>query len=188
MGIKWWVAALSIVGWVVSCSSSDDETGGSSTTASGGGAGGGFATGCCGVELPCPTGQSCSGSSSALADGVGECQPAPSEGSCWNDLDCPTDGICLGQASCVCGDGCTPSATPGTCQPMGEPCCHEEDDCTAGDLCVGAGAFTKGRCVAPLEDGECFGDDDCSAGTCETEQICPCGANCITAPGICSNG
>jgi hypothetical protein len=188
MSIKGLVAALSIVGWVASCSSSDDETGGSSTAAGGGGTGGGAATGCCGLELPCPTGQSCAGSSSALADGVGECQPAPSEGSCWNDLDCLADGICLGAASCVCGTGCGPQANPGSCQATGEPCCHDENDCTTDQICVGATVYIKGRCVDPLSDGQCYQDEDCSAGTCETEMVCACGANCPTAPGICVDG
>ena len=184
MGTKEWIAAVGIAACVVSCSSSEDETNGGST----GDGGGGAATGCCGVDLACPAGQSCAGSSSVLADTVGECQPTPSAGSCWNDLDCPTDGLCLGAASCVCGTGCSSGGNPGTCDSMGEPCCHVESDCTSGQLCVGAGAFTKGRCVDLPPDGQCYYDEDCAPGTCETEMICSCGANCVTAPGICSGG
>ena len=162
-------------------------TGGRAGGAAGGGAGDAGIPVCCGVDVLCPEGYSCAGPD--LRAHLGTCEPAPEDGSsCWNTYDCPADGICTGQTTCSCDEDCLVPNSPGTCEPMGEPCCRDTDDCDVGELCVGAGGYAKGRCEALPAAGECYTDADCAAGTCAGAAVCQCGANCPTLPGTCSSG
>ena len=161
--------------------------GGQSTGDSGGLAGGGQMPECCGVEVSCPPGYSCAGPD--LRANRGSCEPTPADAaSCWNTYDCPADGICTGQTTCACDDDCSEPNSPGTCEPMGEPCCRDDEECEADEVCVGADGYYKGRCEPLPAEGECFTDVDCATGECVGAERCPCGTNCPTLSGTCTAG
>ena len=177
--------------------SAGSAAGGIAGTATGGSAGGGaggssgHGTGatagipeCCGVDQPCPSGYSCQGTHGDLADSVGTCEPTPTDGGCWNDIDCPGSGLCTGQTFCACGVQCFAPPSPGTCEPMGEPCCLANEDCEDG-VCLGASVFRKGRCAEAPTDGACYTTDDCASGVCSGGSACGCGANCVSTLGTC---
>jgi hypothetical protein len=171
---------------------SGDQTGGSTGSGSGGtgtgspgGAGG--ASDCCGYDVACPSGTSCQGTRDDFVANTGACEPTPTDGGCWNTTDCPADGLCTGVRPCGCTSSCDTPPTPGTCDPMGEPCCLTDADC-GQRICIGAGGFDKGRCVDAPSDGTCYTDDDCAGGDCVGAEVCPCGTNCPTLPGTCTTG
>jgi hypothetical protein len=160
-------------------------TGGTSTVGTGGGTG--TATGCCGVDRTCSSGYSCAGSVEQLLANQGACELTPPTGGCYNDVDCPQDGLCRSAVICACNSECFTASLPGTCEQVGEPCCHTAEDCTDGQQCVGTGVYIKGRCMAPPNSGQCYTSADCSTGRfCKGAKTCPCGTNCAVQPGSCA--
>jgi len=157
------------------------------TTGGGGTSTGGTGTGCCGLGQPCPQGYSCAGNSDELFNRLGRCEPTPPSGSCYNDIDCPQDGLCRSAVTCPCDAECFAANQPGTCEAVGEACCHANEDCTAGQRCIGFGTFTKGRCMTAPGSTGCYTNGDCSTGRfCYLAQVCACGANCATQSGFCA--
>ena len=62
-------------------------------------------------------------------------------------------------------------------------CCNSDADCP-GDFVCGPG----NSCIAPLEPGQCFNDEDCyMIQTCVGATVCPCELLCVapTMPGQC---
>ena len=173
------------------------RTGGTTTPTGGatGGTPGGASTstggsavpgGCCGIDLSCPSGYSCAGNTDQLSSKLGRCEPTPVNGGCYNDVDCPQDGLCRSAVTCACDADCSAANQPGTCERVGEPCCHAQGDCAEGELCVGVGAFVKGRCMTAPSSNQCYTIGNCPTGHyCYGAETCHCGANCPTLPGNC---
>jgi hypothetical protein len=118
---------------------------------------------------------------------LGTCEPTPADGSCYNDIDCPQDGLCRSAVTCACNAQCFAANRPGTCERVGEPCCHVPEDCPDGQRCIGAGVLTKGRCMTAPSGSGCHTNGDCRTGLfCYGAKICPCGTNCPTQLGSCA--
>ena len=134
-------------------------------------------TPCCSSDGDCPAGLVCAGLDSQ-PDSEGVCrEPAPGD-DCWTDSECPDGMVCEGALSLWCGVHGPPERL-GTCVRSNLPCCSSDDDCRAGQLCVG-GDDGQGRCFYPAASELCWADGECSSGTvCWDARICPCGANCL---------
>ena len=141
---------------------------------------------CCTEDADCGDGLICVGAD--LPDG-GDCWPPLSDGRCFTDDDCDPDQLCVGAGFCSCLEDC--DGGPGTCEHMLPPgCCAGDEDCSDGFHCVDApfGLEDEGVCKGPVEEGQCWDDDDClGASLCQGASFCPCGVECgmIDHPGAC---
>jgi hypothetical protein len=124
----------------------------------------------CGVDRPCPAGQTCLWGQGR--DGQGVCAPLCQEGSCGEDV-CPAGSVC---------DSCASSSCPecadciGACRPTRAGQCDGHDDCGEDELCN----YSQGRCAKACgSTAECDADAICDG--CATSS-CPC---CEDCRGIC---
>jgi hypothetical protein len=114
----------------------------------------------------------------------GVCRAKLPDGQCWDGADCADTQLCQGAAPCPCGLLCGQDS-PGKCVDGGPTpgCCKVDKDCGDKGQCVlpgGVGASEGGVCKPLVTDGSCWDNGDCKPGqSCEGEQVCPCGANCL---------
>jgi hypothetical protein len=114
----------------------------------------------------------------------GVCRAKLPDGQCWDGADCADTQLCQNAAPCPCGLLCDQDS-PGKCVDAGPTpgCCKVDKDCGDKGQCVfpgGLGANDAGVCKPLSTDGSCWDNGDCKPGqSCEGEQVCPCGANCL---------
>ncbi|MBK9000003.1 MAG: hypothetical protein IPM35_30160 [Myxococcales bacterium] len=131
-----------------------------------GGTGGGPV--CCGTDADCGSaGDADDGAPAPVECVEGVCKLVPPSFKCWQDSDCPY-GMCMGGSVCPCGYDCHQADQLGNCMaptPAPAPCCTndmacgdetyapcvngvckvpvlgacwKDDECPAGQSCVGA--------------------------------------------------
>jgi hypothetical protein len=152
----------------------------------------------------CPAGAFC-----LFEEHVGVCLSAAA-GACWTDADCgpelPTGSkiVCTGEWVIPWWTGNDYDADPdfpGECCIVPPGGCYEDDDCLAGQACVGAlydlGDCTDdgdnekpGTCVAenPWPEEFCLAEEECGlTQSCIGEWVCPAGEACLDPdyPGLC---
>ena len=143
---------------------------------------------CCWEDDDCEAGRECQGANE-LTWGPGECLLLPEPGACYRNDHCPAGTLCLGAQPCGCLVDCY-WAGPGICAPVDGTCCFFDGDCQEGLHCVGGGRLggAPGHCKPPLDDGRCWGSEDCDgAHACVGAEMCPCDADCDMEdrPGAC---
>jgi hypothetical protein len=105
-------------------------------------------------------------------------QPGCSKKGCDEGMICDITVGCV-PSTCSCnpknGDiKCTADCMGGTCVPKDDQKCCEDDKGCPGDFVCAKGVCKKNS--LPY----CWTDAQCKEGTtCEMEQVCPCGENCI---------
>lgn len=130
---------------------------------------------CCGAAAACPEGYTCGGGDK----GQGTCKSAPASGKCWSAANCPKGVACVGASQCPCNALCGQIDLPGQCQGGPVGCCAKDQDCGAGERCVGNGAGNSGVCKPVPAWGGCWDGNDCTpTQKCMGGAVCPCDADC----------
>lgn len=164
--------------------------------------------GCCKQDSDCVGGLKCVGG--AFASG-GWCAPYAEGDQCYTTTECPVNHFCFGQQLCSCNDTCdiepgfcspmagfccesdadcetgfkcTEEGSLGVCEPIPpfEGKCWRDDDCEAGEECVGASACP---CNADCDSVDMYGDcmpDNTPCG-CLFDEECQPGEVCAVLPG-----
>ncbi len=147
---------------------------------------------CCQSDEECVEfGLRCVGAEMGAGAG-GTCLPVTTGGDCYYKSDCAEGEYCVAQTVCSCDMNCISEL--GVCIPYDVYCCFGDDECDAGEQCIGAslGPWTEpGVCKSQAPNGLCWQDSQCKPGQeCEGVSICPCDADCDGAdmPGECVAG
>jgi hypothetical protein len=141
---------------------------------------------CCFTDDDCPAENVCVGYDGGLWPEAGACQPIPDAGRCWDDDDCTSvEDLCHMPVICGCLEKC--AMEPGWCLHTDPPnCCHDDDSCADGQLCVGKDMGMGGVCLPEPEVTECYYNSNCEPGEyCISASICSCDMNCISETGVC---